>query len=78
MEFYPRAEQMSAREIAESAVQKFFDETGACNGKELAFNEDMHKLAYDYAWDNFLELEHTLPDFCIVEDFVHSFLLKGI
>lgn len=69
---------MTAREMAAVAVEEFFDKTGECSGKGLAFDAEKHKLAYDLAWEVFLNADHTIPNFCIVEDFVHEFLLYGV
>jgi hypothetical protein len=72
---------MTAREMAEDAVLEFFRETGECPGIKLACNTERNQLAYAYAWENFLNEPHDpqpIPDFCIVEDFVHGFLKTGM
>ena len=70
---------MTAREMAKGGCVAFFEETGECPGRELANDSERNKLAYDMAWENFLQCNtYGIPEFCIVEDYVHEFLLYGV
>lgn len=72
---------MTAREMAEGAVARFLGDSGECPGNELACDDNRNQVAYDLAWENFLnnnDEEFPIPDFCIVEDYVHEFLLYGV
>ena len=67
-------------EIAARAVEDFFNQTGEGESQALAFDDVKNKLAYDLAWDYWLECQpySGIPDFSLIEEHVHSLLMKGV
>lgn len=71
---------MTAREMARDAVANFLNESGHCACLGLANDSSTNQPAYDMAWDNFMDYnteEIPIPEFCIVEEWVHHFLRFG-